>query len=86
MTYSWGMEAWCILFQAYSSENNARLVVMMPQVLSFLLVTNDVVNSLETTERKIKEFERHSNIDIMLFDKFNEVSAFEMDEENPIKK
>ena len=86
MTYIWGMEAWCILLQAYPSENNARLVVMMPQVLSFLLVTNDVVNSLETTERKIKEFERHSNIDIMLFDKFNEVSAFEMDEENPIKK
>ena len=33
-------------------------------VLAFLLDTNDVVNSLETMERKIKEFERYANIEI----------------------
>ena len=73
-----------ILSQAYSSKNNARLVVMMPEVLSFPSNMSNVVNSLETTERKIKEFERHANIDITPFDKFNEVNAFEMDGENPV--
>ena len=44
------------IFQVYSAKNNARLVVMMPKNM----------------ERKLKEFERHSNIDSTLFDNFNE--------------
>ena len=56
-----------MLFQAYSPKNNARLVVMMLEVLAFPLDTNDVVNSLETMERKIKEFERYANIEIPEF-------------------
>ena len=52
-----GMEAWRILFQAYSPKNNARLVVMMLEVLAFPLDTNDLMNSLETMEQKIKESE-----------------------------
>ena len=56
-----------MLFQAYSPKNSARLVVMMLEVLAFPLDTNDVVNSLETMERKIKEFERHMNIEIPEF-------------------
>ena len=43
------------------------LFVMMLEVLAFLLDTNDVVNSLETMERKIKGFERHGNIEIPEF-------------------
>ena len=35
---------------------------MMLEVVSFLLDTNDVVNSPETMERKIKEVERYVNI------------------------
>ena len=35
---------------------------MMLEVLAFPSDTNDVVNSLETTERKIKEFERHHEL------------------------
>ena len=62
--HGWGMEAWRMLYQAYSPKNNARLVVMMLEVLSFPLDTNDVVNSLETMERKIQEFERYANIGI----------------------
>ena len=77
---------WFILFQVYSAKNNARLVVMMPHVLSFPLDTNEEVNSLATTERKKKEFERHANIDITFFDIFNEVNAFKMDGESPIEK
>ena len=65
--HGWSMDAWRLLFQAYSAKNNARLVVMMLEVLSFPLETNDVVNSLETMERKIKEFERHASIDIPEF-------------------
>ena len=61
----WGMEAWRLVAQAYSPKNNARLVVMMLEVLSFPLDTNDVVNSLEAMERKIKESERHVSIDIL---------------------
>ena len=38
-------------------------------VLAFPLDTNDVVNSLETMERKIKEFERYANIEIPEFPK-----------------
>ena len=45
-------------------KSNARLVVMMLEVLAFPLDTNDVVNSLERMERKIKEFERYANIQI----------------------
>ena len=48
-------------------KNNARLVVMMLEVLAFPVDTNDVANGLETMERKIKEFERHANIDIPEF-------------------
>ena len=59
-----GMEAWRLLFQAYSPKTNARLVVMMLEVLTFPLDTNVVVYSLEKTERKIKEFERYGNIEI----------------------
>ena len=40
---------------------------MMLEVLSFPLDTNDVVNSLDTMERKIKEFERHASVDIPEF-------------------
>ena len=65
--HGWGMEAWRMLFQTYSPKNNARLVVMMLEVLAFLLDTNDVVNSLETMEGKIKEFERYANIEIPEF-------------------
>ena len=62
--HGWAMEVWKRLFQAYSPKNSARLVVMMLGVLAFPLDTNDVVNSLETMERKIKEFERYANIEI----------------------
>ena len=40
---------------------------MMLEVLAFLVDTNDVANGLDTIERKIKEFERHPNIDIPEF-------------------
>ena len=62
-----GMEPWRLLFQVNSPKNTARLVVMMLEVLSFPLDTNDVVNSVETMERKIKEFERHASVDIPEF-------------------
>ena len=52
---------------AYSPKNNARLVVVMLEVLAFPSDTSDVVNSLETMERKIKEFERYANIEIPEF-------------------
>ena len=39
-------------------------VVMMLEVLAFRLVTNEVVNSLETMERQIEEFERYANFEI----------------------
>ena len=52
--HGWGMEAWRLIFQEYSQKNNARLVVMMLEMLAFPLDTNDVVNSLETREQKIK--------------------------------
>ena len=67
VTHGWRMEAWCIHLQAPSPENNARLVVMMLEVLSFSLDTKDVVHSLATMERKIKEFERYTSIDIPEF-------------------
>ena len=35
--HGWCMEGWRLLFQAYSPKNNARLVVMMLEVLSFPL-------------------------------------------------
>ena len=38
--HGWGMEAWRMLFQAYSPKNNARLVVMVLEVLAFPLDTN----------------------------------------------
>ena len=52
--HGWGMEAGRMLFQAYSPKNNARLVVVMLEVLACPLNTNDAVN-LETMERKIKK-------------------------------
>ena len=36
----WNMEAWRMLFQAYSPKNKAKLVVMMLEVLAFPLDTN----------------------------------------------
>ena len=59
--HGWGMEAWRTLFQACSPKNNARLVVIMLEVLAFPLDTNDVVNSLETMELKIKEIRENRN-------------------------
>ena len=56
-----------MLFQSYSPKNNARLVGMILEVLALPLVTNNVVNSLKTMERKIKEFERYANIEIPEF-------------------
>ena len=80
--HCWGMEAWRLLFQAYSPKNNARLVVMMLEVLSFPLDTNDVANSLETKERKMKDFERHVRID---FEEFLKVGiVIRQTEEGPI--
>ena len=55
--HGWSMEACRMLFQAHSPKNKVRLVVMMLEALAFPLDTNDVVNSFETMERKIKEFE-----------------------------
>ena len=81
--HGWGKEAWRMLFQAYSPKNNARLVVMMLEVLAFPLVTNDVVNSLETMERKMKEFERYANIKIPEFLKIGIV--IRQAEEGPMK-
>ena len=63
-------------------KNNARLVVMMLEVLAFPLDTNDVVNGLETMERKIKEFERLANIDIPEFLKVGTVNR--QTEEGPM--
>ena len=56
-----------MLFQTYPHENNARLAAMMLEMLAFPLDTNDVVDSLESMERKIKEFERYANIEIPEF-------------------
>ena len=36
-------------------------------IVVFFSNKSNVINSLETTERRIKEFERHANIDITLF-------------------
>ena len=44
-----------------------RMAVMVLEVLAFPLVTKDVVNSLETMERKIKEFEGYANMEIPEF-------------------
>ena len=62
-------------------KNNAKLVVMMQEVLAFPLDTNDVVNSLETMELKIMEFERCENIQIPEF--FNVGSTRGTDEDAP---
>ena len=40
--YSWGMEAWRMFCHAYSLWNDARLVVLMLEVLAILLDTKDV--------------------------------------------
>ena len=50
-----------------AAANNPTLVLMLLEVLSLPLDTNDVVNSLETMERKIKELERHASIEIPEF-------------------
>ena len=39
VTHGWKMEPWRLLLQAYSPTNNARLVVMMLEVVSFVLST-----------------------------------------------
>ena len=57
---------------------------MMLGVRSFPLDTNDVVNSLETMERKIKEFERYASINIPEFLKVGIV--IRQTEEGPMKK
>ena len=64
--HGWVMEAWRVLFQAYSPQKNARLVVTTLEVLAFLLDTDDV-NSLETMERKIKELEKCASSEIPEF-------------------
>ena len=56
---------------------------MMLEVLSFPLDSNDAVNSLETMERKIKEFERHACIDIPEFFKVGIV--IRQTDEGPIR-
>ena len=48
-------------------KEQCKTVVMMLEVLAFPSETNDVVNSLETMERKINECERHVNIEIREF-------------------
>ena len=65
--HGWSREAWRLIFQPYFTKNHARLVVMMLEVLAFPSGTDDAVNSLETMERKIKEFERYANIEIPEF-------------------
>ena len=55
-----------MLFQAYSPKEQCE-VVMMLEVLAFPADTNDVANSLETMEHKIREFERYANIEILEF-------------------
>ena len=77
------MEAWRLLFLAYSPKNNARLVVMMLEVLAFPLDTNDIVNSLETMERKIKEFEKYAELRIPEFLKVGIV--IRQTEEGPLR-
>ena len=54
------MEAWRLLFQAYS-PNNARLVVMMLEGLSFPSDTNDVINSLETMDQRLRGVREHQH-------------------------
>ena len=81
--HGWSTEVWRLLFLAYSPKNNARLVVMMLEVLTFPLDTNDVMNSLETMERKIKEFERYANIEIPEFKKIGIV--IRQTEDGPIR-
>ena len=49
---------WRLIFQVYSSKNNAKSAVRILEVLLFLMESNNVVNTLETIERKIKEFEK----------------------------
>ena len=56
---------------------------MLLDAPSFPLVTNDVVNSLETMERKVKEFERHASIDIAKFLKVGVV--IRQTEEGPMR-
>ena len=56
---------------------------MMLEVLRFPLDSNDAVNSLETMERKIKEFERHACIDIPEFFKVGIV--IRQTDEGPIR-
>jgi len=62
-----GMEAWRMLYMAYAPKDYARLVVMMLEVLAYPLDANDIINSLESMERKLKEFEKHAEITIPEF-------------------
>ena len=79
----WGIEAWRLLFQAYSPKNTARLVVTMLEVLSFPLDTTDVVKILETMDRKINWFERQASVDTLDFLKFGIV--IRQTEEGPMR-
>ena len=56
---------------------------MMLEVSAFPLDTKDAVSSLETMERKIKEFERDANIGIPEFLKIGIVSR--QAEEGPMR-
>ena len=55
-----GMEAWGMLVQAYSQKNNARLVVMMLEVLAFPLDTNDVQSGDDgTADQGVRQTRGH---------------------------
>ena len=56
-----------MLCQSYAPKDFARLVAMMLGVLAFPLDNADLVNSLETMERKIREFEQHAKLTIPEF-------------------
>ena len=45
--YSWGMKAWRMFFHAYFLWNDARLVLLMLEVLAILLNTKDAGVNLD---------------------------------------
>ena len=60
--HGWGMVAWRMLFQAYSPKNNARLVVMMFEVLVFSLDTCGEQSGDDGTEdQRVREIREHRN-------------------------
>ena len=78
MTVVW---RWRVLLQAYSPKNNARLVANEAGGVAFPSDTKNVASSLETTERKIKEFDRYANIEIPEFFKRESPDRRETDED-----